>query len=211
MYTLHTFATPNGIKPLIALEELAVPFTLQSVNVRQGEQRAAAFVARNPNAKVPVLVAPGEDGKPLVLTESAAILVYLAERHGALLPTGGQARARVFEQLFFHASGLGPAFGQAGFFQRAEVQMPLAIARFHDEAKRTLGLLNDVLAMREWVAGDRYSIADIAHFGWMWRRGFAGVDFSAAPHVARWFATMGERPAVQRGIARLEALIPASA
>lgn len=211
MYTLHTFATPNSIKPLIALEELGVPFTLQAVNVRQGEQRAADFVALNPNAKVPVLVAPGDDGKPFVLTESAAILVYLAERHGDLLPAGGEARARVFEQLFFHASGLGPAFGQSGFFQRAEVRMPLAIDRFHDEAKRTLGLLDGVLATRPWVAGDTYSIADIAHFGWLWRRAFAGVDFSATSHVARWFATISERPAVQRAIARAEALIPATA
>lgn len=211
MYTLHTFATPNSIKPLIALEELGVPFTLQAVNVRQGEQRAADFIALNPNAKVPVLVAPGDDGKPFVLTESAAILVYLAERHGDLLPANGEARARVFEQLFFHASGLGPAFGQSGFFQRAEVRMPLAIERFHDEAERTLGLLDGVLETRLWVAGDTYSIADIAHFGWLWRRAFAGVDFIATPHVACWFATMSERPAVQRAIAQAEALIPATA
>lgn len=89
--------------------------------------------------------------------------------------------------------------------------MPLAIERFHDEAKRTLGLLDGVLATRLWVAGDTYSIADIAHFGWLWRRAFAGVDFIATPHVARWFATMSERPAVQRAIARAEALIPATA
>lgn len=206
MYTLHAFATPNSIKALIALEELGCDYTFHAVNVRQGEQRAGAFLALNPNAKVPVLEAPGEDGRPLVLTESAAILVYLAERHGALLPAGGEARARVFEQLFFHASGLGPAFGQSGYFQRSAGEvLPLAIARFHGEARRTLALLDGVLAARAWVAGETYGIADIAHFGWLWRRAFAGVDFDDTPHVARWYAAMLDRPAVRRAIARAEA------
>lgn len=214
MYELYAFATPNSIKAMIALEELGLDYTIQSVNVRQGEQRAAALVALNPNAKVPVLVAPDvrdDDGAPFVLTESAAILVYLAERHGALLPAGGEARARAFEQLFFHASGLSPAFGQSGYFQRSATEvLPLAIARFHGEARRTLALLDAALATRAWAAGANYSIADIAHFGWLWRRAFAGVDFDAAPHVARWYEAMLARPAVQRAIERAEALIPAS-
>ena len=171
MYELYAFATPNSIKAIIALEEMGLDYALNPVNVRQGDQRTDTFVALNPNAKVPVLVAPGDDGEPCVLTESAAILVYLAERHGALLPASGPARARTFEQLFFHASGLSPAFGQSGYFQRlASEVLPLAIARFHGEAKRMLGLLDSVLATRPWVAGDAYSIADIAHFGWLWRR-----------------------------------------
>lgn len=210
MYALHAFATPNSIKILVALEELGQPYTLQAVNVRQGEQRSDTFVALNPNAKVPVLVAPGDDDEPFVLTESAAILVYLAERHGALLPAGGAARARAFEQLFFHASGLAPAFGQSGYFQRSATEvLPLAIARFHGEAKRTLALLDGVLATRTWAAGDAYGIADIAHFGWLWRRAFACIDFTDAPHVARWYQAMLARPAVQRAIQRAEALIPA--
>jgi GST-like protein len=210
MYELYAFATPNSIKAIIALEELGLDYTLKPVNVRQGEQRADAFVSLNSNAKVPVLVAPDADGGPFVLTESAAILVYLAERHGALLPAGGEARARTFEQLFFHASGLSPAFGQSGYFQRSATEvLPLAIARFHGEARRTLGLLDGVLAQRTWTAGDTYGIADIAHFGWLWRRAFAGVDFADTPHVARWYETMLARPAVQRAIARAEALVPA--
>ena len=210
MYQLYAFATPNSIKAIIALEELGLDYTLNAVNVRQGEQRAADFLALNPNAKVPVLVAPQDDGAPLVLSESAAILVYLAERHGALLPEGGAARARAFEQLFFHASGLSPAFGQSGYFQRSASEvLPLAIARFHGEARRTLGLLDGVLATRTWAAGDAYGIADIAHFGWLWRRAFAGVDFTDTPHVARWYEAMLARPAVQRAIARAEALLPA--
>ena len=118
MFDVYAFATPNSIKVPIALEELGLDYTLHTVNVRQGEQKTADFLALNPNAKVPVLGDPDAEGGRLVLTESAAILVYLAEKTGRLLPPFGKDRARVFEQLFFHASGLGPAFGQAGFFQR---------------------------------------------------------------------------------------------
>ena len=209
MYQLHAFATPNSLKPVIALEELGLDYTLHAVNIRQGEQKAPPFRALNPNAKVPVLRVQ-EAGQTVVLTESAAILVYLAERHGALLPAAGLERARVFEQLFFHASALSPAFGQAGYFQKlAPATLPPAIERFHGEALRTLGLLNAWLGERAFVAGDDYSIADIAHYGWIWRRAFAGVDLAASPHVARWFDALSQRPAVQRAIARVEGLLPA--
>lgn len=204
MIEVYAFATPNSVKVPIALEELGLDYALHGVNVRKGEQKAADFVALNPNAKVPVLV----DGD-LVLTESAAILVYFAEKTGALLPISGTGRARVFEQLFFHASGLGPAFGQAGFFkkQAAEPQ-PLAIQRFESEAARTAGVLDGVLARHAFVAGDHFTIADIAHFGWLWRRAFAEVDISGLSHLSRWVADVEARPAVQRAIARVEALIP---
>ncbi|BAQ45972.1 MULTISPECIES: glutathione S-transferase family protein [Methylobacterium] len=209
MFEVYAFATPNSVKVPIALEELGLPYVLHGVNVRQGEQKAPEFVALNPSAKVPVLVDPGAAGGRLVLTESAAILVYLAETSGRLLPTDGEGRARVFEQLFFHASGLGPAFGQAGFFQRqaAELQ-PLAVARFSAEANRTLGVLDGVLAERPYVAGDAFTVADIAHFGWLWRREFAGVSFEATPHVARWYEAVAARPAVRRAIERVNALVP---
>lgn len=206
MIEVYAFATPNSVKVPIALEELGLEYSLNGVNVRNGEQKAADFVTLNPNAKVPVLV----DG-PMVLTESAAILVYLAEKTGKLLPVAGEARARVFEQLFFHASGLGPAFGQAGFFkkQAAEPQ-PLAIARFEAEAARTAGMLDLALSRHEFVAGDQFTIADIAHFGWLWRRAFAEVDISAFSSLSRWVAAIETRPAVQRAIARVEALVPAA-
>ena len=209
MLDLYAFATPNSIKVPIALEELGLDYVLHSVNVRKGEQKAPEFLALNPNGKVPVLVDPdGRDGR-LVLTESAAILVYLAEKTGKLLPTDGAGRARVFEQLFFHGSGLGPAFGQSGFFQRqASEPQPLAIQRFSAEAERTLAVLDGVLAERRFVVGEQYSIADIAHFGWLWRREFAGVDFDESPNVARWYAQVEPRPAVQRAILRVSALIP---
>ncbi len=206
MIEVYAFATPNSVKVPIALEELGLEYSLHGINVRKGEQRAPDFVALNPNAKVPVLV----DG-PLVLTESAAILVYLAEKTGRLLPDSGEARARVFEQLFFNASGLGPAFGQAGFFKKlAPEPQPLAIARFETEAARTAGMLDLALAKHEFVAGDQFTIADIAHFGWLWRRAFAEVDISGLPHLLRWVAAVEARPAVIRAISRAEALVPAT-
>jgi GST-like protein len=204
MIDVYAFATPNSIKVPIALEELGLDYALHAVNIRKGEQKLPDFLALNPNAKVPVLV-----DNELVLTESAAILVYLAEKTGKLLPALGEARARVFEQLFFHASGLSPAFGQSGFFQRLAAEpQPLAIERFSGEAKRTVAVLDAVLATRRFVAGDAFTIADIAHFGWLWRREFAGVGLEAAPNVARWYAEVEQRPAVRRAIARVEALVP---
>ncbi len=206
---VYAFATPNSIKVPVALEELGLDYVLHAVNVRKGEQKSAEFIALNPNGKVPVLVDSEAASEPFVLTESAAILVYLAEKTGKLLPASGEARARVFEQLFFHASGLGPAFGQSGFFQRqASEPQPLAIQRFTTEAARTLNVLDKVLADHHFVAGEEMTIADIAHFGWLWRREFAGVSFEHAPNVARWFDEMAARPAVQRAIERVNALAP---
>jgi len=210
MLNLYTFATPNSIKPVIALEELGVPYQLNSVNVRVGEQKKPEFLSLNPNGKVPVLVDDSMPGGDFVLSESAAILVHLAERHGKLLPASGPFRARVFEQLFFHASGLGPAFGQSGYFQKlAQEVLPLAIKRFHDEALRTAKLLNEILLRNEYVAGPEYTIADIAHFGWLWRRAFANVELEDMPGLARWYAQMLQRPAVARSISIVESLIPA--
>lgn len=206
---VYAFATPNSIKVPVALEELGLDYVLHAVNVRKGEQKSAEFIALNPNCKVPVLADSEAASEPFVLTESAAILVYLAEKTGKLLPASGEARARVFEQLFFHASGLGPAFGQAGFFQRqASEPQPLAIQRFTTEAARTLNVLDKVLADHHYVAGEEMTIADIAHFGWLWRREFAGVSFEHTPNVARWFDEMAARPAVQRAIERVNALVP---
>lgn len=210
MLDIYAFATPNSIKVPIALEEMGLDYTLHPINVRRGEQKAPDFITLNPNAKVPVLVDSDGPGGRFVLTESAAILVYLAEKTGKLLPAAGEARARVFEQLFFHASGLGPAFGQAGFFRRSTAEpQPIAIERFSGEARRTLGLLDGLLASQPFVAGEAFTIADIAHFGWLWRRAFAGVELDATPHVARWYAALESRPAVVRAIDRVNALVPA--
>lgn len=206
MIEVYAFATPNSVKVPIALEEMGLAYELKPVNVRKGEQKDAAFAALNANAKVPVLV-----DEAMVLTESAAILVYLGEKTGKLLPRDGDTRARVFEQLFFHASALSPAFGNAGFFKRSAPEpQPIAEARFTNEAERILGLLDGKLAGQAFMAGDDFSIADIAHFGWLWRRQFPGVTLDDRPNLSRWYETVAARPAVQRAIARVEGLVPAA-
>lgn len=210
MIDVHAFATPNSVKVPIALEEMGLAYQLKPVNVHKGEQRQDAFIALNPNGKVPVLV-DDVDGDRFVLTESAAILVYLAEKTGKLLPESGAARARVFEQLFFHASGLSPAFGNAGFFKRSAPEpQPVAEARFTGEAERMLGLLDAKLGSHAFVAGENFTIADIAHFGWLWRRQFPEVTLDERPNLSRWYDEVAERPAVRRAIARVEALVPAA-
>jgi GSH-dependent disulfide-bond oxidoreductase len=210
MIDVYAFSTPNSVKVPIALEELGLDYRLHPINIRSGEQKAPDFVALNPNAKVPVLVDHDAVGGTLTLTESAAILVYLAEKTGKLLPVSGAGRARVFEQLFFHASGLGPAFGNAGFFRKfAPEPIPLAIDRFGNEALRVLSVMDDILAQQQFIAGDELSIADIAHFGWLWRRGFAEVTTDHAPNVERYIADLENRPAFQRAVSRTNALIPA--
>lgn len=206
MLTVHAFATPNSLKVPIALEELGLPYVLKPVNIRQGEQKAAGFLQLNPNGKVPLL----QDGD-FVLSESAAILVHLAEQdpQARLLPRGGEARARTFEWLFFHASGVSPAFGNAGYFQKLAAEpLPAAIERFVGEAKRLLRVMETRLERNEFLNGEAYSIADIVNFAWLWRRAFAGVDFDGLPHLARWYAAIEARPAVQRAITQLNALVP---
>ncbi|WP_320534982.1 glutathione S-transferase family protein [Robbsia andropogonis] len=208
MYKVYAFATPNSVKVPLALEEMGLDYELHAVNVRKGEQKGDAFVAMNANAKVPVLNDATGD---FVLTESAAILVYLAERHGKLLSNDMVTRARTFEQLFAHASGLSPAFGQAGYFLKfAPEVMPHAIERFSSEANRQLSLLDNVLSKRRFAAGDELSIADIAHFGWIWRRAFPDVSLAHASNVQRWYDELMARPAFVRAIDKLEALSTSS-
>lgn len=210
MIEVYAFSTPNSIKVPIALEEAGLDYSLHSINIRAGGQKAPDFVALNANAKVPVLVdSDGPDGMPLTLTESAAILVYIAEKTGKLLPQSGAARARVFEQLFFHASGLSPNFGQAGYFQKfAPEPLPHAIERFLNEANRLLDLLDAKLATQPFVAGDDLTIADIAHYGWLWRRAFVGVDFDGRNNLSRWYEQLASRPAFQIAEEKTVALAP---
>ncbi len=207
MLTVYAFATPNSVKVPVALEELGLAYDLRPVNIRKGEQKAPAYVAINPNAKVPLLV----DGD-FVLSESGAILIHLAEKTGRLLPTDARARARTFEWLMVQMSGTGPAFGQSGFWQKlAENRNDPAILRYQSEADRLADVIDAHLGAHEWFAGNDYTIADIAHFGWFWRREFAGVSFDARPNLARWYAAMEARPAVQRGVAATLALAEAPA
>jgi GST-like protein len=208
MYHVHAFATPNSVKVPIALEELGIDYTLHAVNIRKGEQKSDAFLTLNANGKVPVLTTEDRD---FVLTESAAILVYLAEKHGKLLSQEPVRRARTFEQLFVHASGLSPAFGQSGYFLKFAPQpLPHAVERFSSEANRQLKLLNAILAGQAFAAGDEYSIADIAHFGWIWRRAFPNLTLDETPHVQRWYDAMLARAAVTKAIGKLERLANAN-
>lgn len=206
MIDLYAFPTPNSVKVPILLEELGAEYRLTKINIRAGEQKTPEFLALNPNGKVPVIVdSEGPGGAPITVTESGAILIYLAEKFGRLIPTDPSRRVAMFEWMFFHASGLGPAFGQSGYFQKlAPEPAPLAIERFSTEARRTLAVLDHRLGQAEYLA-DEFSIADILNFGWIWRREFAGVDFSAAPNVARWYASLEQREAVKNAIARLSA------
>ena len=203
MIDLYAFPTPNSIKVPILLEELGLPYAYHPINVRAGEQKTPEHLARNPNGKVPVIIdRDGPAGAPLAVVESAAILIYLAEKAGRFLPADPVARVRCLEWLMFQAAGLGPMFGQSGYFLKlAPEKIPAAIERFHNEAKRNMRVLDGRLAEAEWLAGSEYSIADIATFGWIWRRGFAEVDFGEAPHVERWFAAMSARPAIARAVA----------
>ena len=205
MIDLYAFATPNSVKVPVLLEELGAPYEFHQVKVRAGEQRTPEHLARNPNGKVPVIVdRDGPAGEPLTVVESGAIMVYLAEKFGRFIPADPVARVRCFEWLMFQAAGLGPMFGQSGYFLKlAPEKVPAAIDRFHAEAKRNMRVLDGRLAEAEWLAGDEYSIADMATFGWIWRRSFAEVDFSEAPNVERWFVAMEARPAIGRAIAAI--------
>ena len=210
MIKVYAFATPNSVRVPIALEELGLNYEFIPINVRKGEQKQPEYLEVNPNGKVPVIVdTDGPGGEGLTLSELGAILIYLAEKTGRLLPKDGVGRARVFEQVFFHLTGIGPALGQVGFFKRqASEQIPLAINRFQIELERVLAVFDGILAKRKFAAGDAFTIADIVHFGWLWRREFAGIDFGKTPHIARWYEEIDGRPAVRRALEKVAALVP---
>ena len=205
MIKVYAFSTPNSVRVPIALEELGLEYELHPVNVKKGEQKQPEYLRINPNGKVPVIVdseSPNES--TFTLSESAAILIYLAEKTGRLLPSDSFGRARVLEQIFFHVTGVGPAMGQLGYFKnQASEKVPSVISRFQRETDRVLAVLDHKLSRLKYVAGPDFTIADIAHFGWLWRREFAGITFADFPNIARWYDLVMERPAVGRAIARL--------
>jgi GST-like protein len=204
---VYAFATPNSLKIPIALEELGLAYRLIPVNLRNGEQKSADFVAINANAKVPVVVdrdVPGNE--PVTLSESGAILLYLAEKTGRLLPTAPLLRARVLEELFFHAAGLAPAFTNSFFQKIAKTPNPETAARALAEAERTLNVFDTRLDGSNYVAGDEFTIADIAHYGWLWRHESTGVSLGGAPNVKRWFDAVSDRDSVKRAISRTVSL-----
>jgi GSH-dependent disulfide-bond oxidoreductase len=204
---VYAFATPNSLKIPIALEELGLAYRLIPVNLRNGEQKSADFMAINANAKVPVVVDRTVPGKePVTLSESGAILLYLAEKTGRLLPNAPLLRARVLEELFFHAAGLGPAFTNSFFQKIAKAPNPEMAARALAEAERTLNVFDTRLSGSNYVAGDEFTIGDIAHYGWLWRHEAAGVSLGGAPNVKRWFDAVSDRDSVKRAISRTVSL-----
>ncbi len=202
MITLYTWATPNGRKVSIMLEECALPYAVRKINISAGEQHSPEFVALNPNGKIPVLIDnDGPDGKPITLFESGAILVYLVGKTGKFLPASDHAKYQALQWLMFQMGGVGPMFGQVHHFLRAAPEpVPYAIQRYTKEAARLYGVLNQRLTDHEYLA-DEYSIADIATYPWVARHDWQKVDLAAYPAVRRWFAAIGVRPAVQRGMA----------
>ena len=203
MIQLYTWGTPNGRKISIALEELGLAYSVHPVDIGAGAQFAPAFLEISPNNKIPAIVDPdGPDGQPLALFESGAILVYLAEKTGGLLPAAGEARYRVLQWLMFQMGGFGPMLGQAHHFLRyAPETVPYAQKRYHDEALRLYRVLDAALAGQSYVAGDEYSIADIALYPWAAKHDWHCVDLEPFPQIARWLAEVGARPAVARGMA----------
>jgi GST-like protein len=202
MIDVHSWPTPNGHKIHIALEELGLPYRVHAVNIRTGEQFKPEFLAISPNNRIPAIVDPdGPDGRPMSLFESGAILIYLADKTGRLLPASGEARYRTLQWLMWQMGGVGPMFGQANHFRAyAKEPQPYPIERYTNESNRLTGVLDKRLAQSPWVAGDEYTIADIAIFPWMRGSEKRGVDLAAYPNVKRWFDTIGARPAVQRAL-----------
>ena len=198
MITLHTAATPNGHKVSIALEELGLPYTLRVLDLAKGEQKTPAFLAINPNGRIPAIVDHEAGG--FAVFESGAILIYLAEKTGRLMPTDVQGRSRVIQWLMFQMGGVGPMMGQANvFFRYFPEKIQPAIDRYQGESKRLLTVLDGHLKDHEYLAGD-YSIADIANWAWVRTHRWSGVDVSDLPHLQRWLDAIRQRPAVQRGI-----------
>ena len=200
---LYTWGTPNGRKISIGLEELGLDYSVHPINITKGEQLAPAFLKVSPNNKIPAIVDPdGPGGKPIALFESGAILIYLAEKTGKLLPTDGAARYCALQWLMWQMGGFGPMLGQAHHFRRfAKEQVPYAIERYSNETRRLYGVLDKRLGEAEFLSGDDYSIADIATFPWAARHEWHGIALEDFPAVKRWYDALGARPAVQRGMA----------
>jgi glutathione S-transferase len=198
MIELFTAATPNGWKASITLEELGVEYRVRRISFDDKEQKEPWYLKINPNGRIPAIVDHGNGD--FAVFESGAIMIYLAEQAGALLPRDVRGRSLVIQWLMFQMGGVGPMMGQANvFFRYAPERIPYAIERYQRETRRLLEVLDGRLADNEYLAGD-YSIADIAN--WSWVRGYkwAGVTIDGLDHLQRWLAAIAARPAVQRGV-----------
>jgi len=206
MITLYTYTTPNGRKISIMLEELGIEYQVKIINIGEGEQFDPAFLAVSPNNKIPAIVDDAAPGGPLSLFESGAILTYLAEQYGRFLAPQGAERFKTLQWLNWQMGGLGPMLGQLGHFGKfADEKIPYAIQRYTDEADRLLGVMEKQLSTHKFLAGDQYSIADIASYPWTlaatdFLEDILGDSLAQKPALQAWLQTVGERPAVQRGM-----------
>src|SRR5579859_4147217 len=206
---LYSLPTPNGVKISIMLEEIALPYEVHLVDFNKDEQKTPEFLSLNPNGKIPAILDPhGPGGKPLGLFESGAILQYLAEKTGKLLPQDAARRYQTIQWVHFQMGGIGPMFGQVGFFHKfagKDYADKRPLERYVNESKRLLGVMETRLAGRQWIMDDEYTIADISMLGWV--RNLVGfyeagelVDYASLKHVPAWLARALARPAVQRGL-----------
>ena len=203
MIDLYTWSTPNGRKVSIMLEECGLPYNVHKIDIGKGDQFKPEFIALNPNSKIPAMVdSKGPDGKPITLFESGAILVYLAQHYQKFLPPDWHQLYHVLQWLMFQMGSVGPMFGQVHHFLRAaKEQVPYAIDRYKKETDRLYGVMDKELAKRDYLAGNFYSIADIATYPWVARYEWHKTDLNQFPNVKRWFDEIGKRSAVQRGMA----------
>jgi GST-like protein len=201
MIDLYTWTTPNGRKVSIMLEEAGLPYRVHAINIGQGDQLKPAYLAINPNGKIPSIVdSQGPGGAPYAMMESGAILVYLAGKTGKLLPKSERGKFDALQWLMFQMGGVGPIFGQVHHFLRATKEpVPYAVERYGKEKDRLYGVLDQRLAKVEYLAGD-YSIADIATYPWVARYEWHKTTLADFPNVKRWFDAISARPAVQRGM-----------
>jgi GST-like protein len=206
---LYSLPTPNGVKVSIMLEEIGLPYEVHLVDIMKNESWTPEFLALNPNGKIPAIIDPdGPGGKPMGLFESGAILLYLAEKTGKLLPDDAARRYETIQWVFFQMASVGPMFGQVGFFHKfagKDIADKRPLERYRDESKRLLGVLETRLDGRQWIMGDDYTIADISLIGWVRNLvGFYGagelVEFDRLQQVPAWLERCLARPAVQRGL-----------
>ena len=198
MIELYTSATPNGHKASVTLEELALDYQVMPINLGAGDQKTAEFLAMNPNGRIPVIKDTAVND--LVVFESGAIMIYLTEKTGQLLPATEPERSRVIEWLMFQMGGVGPMMGQANvFFRYFPEKLQPAIDRYQNESRRLFEVLDTGLADSKWLAKE-FSIADIANWCWVRTYRWSGVSRDGLPHLDRWLTQMKERPACRRGI-----------
>jgi len=206
---LYSLPTPNGVKVSIALEELGLPYEPHLVDIGKNESWTPEFLSLNPNGKIPAIVDPdGPGGKPLGMFGSGAILLYLSDKTGKLVPAEAAARYETIQWLFFQMAFIGPMFGQVGYFYKfagKEIEDKRPLNRYRDEAKRLLGVLDRRLEGRQWVMGDLYTIADISMLGWVRNLiGFYGardlVEFDTFGNAKAWLERGLARPAVERAL-----------